>query len=100
MYVVVEFLDTDTAHRVALRSALVVYAHAALARNTGCLAFDVGQDDIDGSAFLLYQRYADKPAYLASLEHAEYAAHRDLVDPWIKTRRALTFDCVSGAGVA
>lgn len=100
MYVVVEFLDSDSTHRAALRSALVIFAHAALARSSGCLAFDVGQDDIDGSAFLLYQRYTGQAAYRASLEHADYAAHRAQVDPWVKTRRALTFECVSEAGVA
>ncbi len=100
MYVVVEFLDADPAHRVALRAALVMFAHATLAQSNGCLAFDVGQDDIDGSAFLLYHRYTDKAAYRAVLEHADYAAYRTHVDPWVRTRRTLTFDCVSEAGVA
>ena len=38
--------------------------------------------------------------YLAHLERTEYAEHRLLVDPWIRTRRSLTYDLVSGAGVA
>jgi len=100
MYVVVEFLDADPAHRVALRTSLVMFAHAALTGTSGCVAFDVGQDDLDGSAFLLYRRFEDKAAYSASLESPAYLAHRAQVDPWIKTRRTLTYESLTEAGVA
>ena len=100
MYVVVEFLDADPAHRVALRAALVVFAHETLSVHSGCLTFDVGQDDLDGSAFLLYQRYTDKAAYRAFLERLANLEHRRHVDPWVRTRRTLTYECVSQAGVA
>ena len=100
MYVVVEFLDAEPKHRASLRSVLVVYAHQVLTRGLGCQTFDVGQDDLDGNAFLLYQRYDDKLAHLANLEHPAYAEHRLLIDAWIHTRRTLTYECVSDAGVA
>ena len=100
MYVVVEFLDADPAQRASLRQALVMFAHQCLAGHGGCLTFDVAQDELDGSAFLLYRRFEDKAAYLASLEHADTHAHRAEVDRWIKTRRTLTYESLSEAGVA
>jgi len=100
MYVVVEFLDAEPKHRASVRAALVVYAHQVLTRGLGCETFDVGQDELDGTAFLLYQRYTDKEAHVANLEHPAYAEHRLLVDPWIHTRRTLTYELLSNAGVA
>ena len=100
MYVVVEFLDADPGHRSALRAALVMHAHAMLTKSPGCHAFDVSQDDLDGSAFLLYQRFDSKPAYVTHLEQPGYAEHRALVDPWVRTRRSLTYELISEAGVA
>lgn len=99
MYVVIEFLDVDPNHRATLRSSLVLFAHSMLGRSLGCRTFDVAQDDLDGSAFLLYQRYDSKEAHLAHLELGEYAEHRLVIDPWVRTRRSLTYELVSHAGV-
>ena len=99
MYVVVEFLDVDRDHRATLRSSLVLFAHAMLGCSLGCRTFDVSQDDLDGSAFLLYQRYDSKEAHRAHLELAEFAEHRLVVDKWVRTRRSLTYELVSHAGV-
>ena len=100
MYVVVEFLDAEPAQRAALRAALVMFAHSMMGKTVGCHGFDVAQDDLDGSAFLLYQRYDSKAAYVAQLELTEYAEHRLLVDPWVRHRRSLTYELLSEAGVA
>ncbi len=100
MYVVVEFIESDPAHRASLRQALLVLSRCFMDKKRGCHEFDVGQDDLDGSAFLLYQVYDTKAAHVAHMEAPEYAEHRLLVDPWIKTRRHLTYELISGSGLA
>ncbi len=86
--------------RASLRQALLLLSHAMLNKKLGCHQFDIGQDDLDGTAFLVYQVYETKAAHVAHLELTEYAEHRALVDPWIKTRRTLTYELVSAGGVA
>lgn len=100
MYVVVEFVEADAAHRAGMRQALLVLSRSLLEKKLGCREFDVAQDDLDGSAFLLYQVYDSKAAHVTHMELPDYADHRLLVDPWIKTRRHLTYELISGAGLA
>jgi (4S)-4-hydroxy-5-phosphonooxypentane-2,3-dione isomerase len=100
MHVVVEFLDIEPAHRVVARHAIVLYTRAALAKAMGCRQFDVAQDDVDGHSVLLYQIYESKAAHTAHLELPEYAEHRLLVDPWIRSRRILTYSLLSSASLA
>ena len=100
MHVVVEFLEAVPGSSAKLRAALLLLGRSTLEKKLGCHHFDVGQDEVDGNAFLIYQVFDTKAAYLAHLERTEYAGHRVLVDPWIRTRRSLTYDLVSGAGLA
>lgn len=100
MYVVVEFLEAVPASRGQLRTAVLLLARQTVEKKIGCHHFDVGQDEVDGGAFLVYQVYDSKAAYLAHLERPEYAEHRVLVDPWVRTRRNLTYELISGAGIA
>jgi (4S)-4-hydroxy-5-phosphonooxypentane-2,3-dione isomerase len=100
MVIVLEFVEAHPPQRAQLRAALLVLAHSALQRHRGCIQFDVGQDDLDGSAFLLYQVYETKADHIAHLEQAEYQEHRTLTDAWTQTRRILTYEHISGAGVA
>jgi (4S)-4-hydroxy-5-phosphonooxypentane-2,3-dione isomerase len=100
MLVVVEFIEAIPAHRGALRPALLMLARAFTEKKLGCHQFDVAQDDLDGSSFLVYQVFTSQEAHVAHLEMPEHAEHRLLVDPWIKTRRHLTYELLSGAGLA
>ncbi len=100
MVIVLEFVEALPPQRAHLRAALLVLAHTTLQAQRGCLTYDVGQDDLDGSAFLLYQVYATKADHTAHLEQAAYAEHRVLTDPWTQTRRVLSYEHISGAGVA
>jgi (4S)-4-hydroxy-5-phosphonooxypentane-2,3-dione isomerase len=100
MVIVLEFVEAHPPQRAQLRAALLVLAHTALQRHRGCITFDVGQDDLDGSAFLLYQVYGSKADHIAHMELAEYQDHRTLTDPWVQTRRVLTYEHISGASVA
>jgi autoinducer 2-degrading protein len=100
MHIVVEFVEAHPGHVVALRGALQFLARMTIEKKRGCRQFDVGQDSIDGSTFLIYQIYETREAYTEHLELPEYADHRILSDPWIKTRRILTYDLVSHGGSA
>jgi (4S)-4-hydroxy-5-phosphonooxypentane-2,3-dione isomerase len=100
MHVVIEFLDAKPHHRAGVRTALMMMSRQVLAKKIGCNHYDVGQDDLDGSAFLVYQVFENKAAYRAHQEMPEYAEHRLLVDPWIVTRRTLSYELISSAGVA
>lgn len=100
MYIVVEFVESQREHRASLRQALVMLSRVILEKKLGCLMFDVGQDEMDGGSYLIYQVYASKAAYVAHLELAEYAEHRLLADPWTSSRRHLSYELISGAGIA
>jgi quinol monooxygenase YgiN len=100
MHVVIEFLDASPGNSARLRAALLLMARATLEKKIGCHVYDVGQDEVDGGSFLLYQAFDTKAAYLAHLERIEYAEHRILVEPWVATRRTLTYDLITSAGIA
>jgi len=100
MHIVVEFVEAEPEHRMALRSALVFIARATLEKRRGCLCYDVGQDDVDGTSYLLYHVYASREAFTEHIEMPEYAEHRLLVEPWTKLRRVLTYNHVSHGGEA
>ena len=97
MYVVVEFIESQPAHKAALRQALGVLARQMLDKKLGCLVFDVASDEFDEAAFLLYQVFASKAAHVAHVELPDYADHRMLVDPWTRTRRQLTYELFAGS---
>jgi quinol monooxygenase YgiN len=100
MYVVVEFVDAEREHRASVRQTLLLLARIMTDKKLGCLTFDIGQDEMDGGAFLVYQVYTSKAAYVTHLELPEYAEHRLVVDPWTVTRRHLSYELISGAGIA
>ncbi len=100
MYIVVEFVDAQPQHRAALRTALMFLARQTLEKRRGCLHYDVGQDDLDGGSFLLYQVYASRETHTEHIELSEYAEHRLLIEPWTKSHRLLTYSHISGAQIA
>ena len=100
MYIVVEFVESEREHRASVRQALVMLSRTLLEKKLGCLMFDVGQDEMDGGSFLIYQVYTSKAAYTAHIELPEYANHRVATDPWTHSRRHLSYELVSGAGIA
>jgi len=100
MYVVVEFVESVEEHRASLRQSLIMLSRAMLEKKLGCLFFDVGQDELDGGSFLIYQVYSSKAAYVAHVELPDYAEHRRAADPWTATRRHLSYELISRAGVA
>jgi autoinducer 2-degrading protein len=95
MHVVVVFLEAKGGRQEELSAALRRHALMSLEAEPGCLRYDISVDPIDGSAFLLYQIYDDEAAYLAHRELPHYADFRVLTDPWVRSRRVLTYRGVS-----
>lgn len=100
MFVVVVFLEAAHGQQDALRRALLQHALNSLEREAGCLRYDVCLDPVEASAFLLYEVFADEAAYQAHRELPHYAEFRLLTDPWVRARRALTYEMVTGSGSA
>lgn len=95
MLVVVVFLEALAGRQDELSDALRRHAKTSLEREPGCQRYDISTDPLEGAAFLLYQVYADEAAYLAHRELPHYADFRDLTDPWVKSRRVLTYKAVA-----
>ena len=95
MHVVVVFLEALQGEQDELRTALMVHARACLEREPGCQRYDISSDPLEGASFLLYQVYVDEAAYLAHREMPHYADFRLLTDPWVKSRRVLTYKAVA-----
>lgn len=95
MHVVVVFIEAQPDRRESLAAAVRAHAATCTEREPGCHRYDISVDPIDGSAFLLYQVYEDEAAYLAHRELPHYADFRVLTDPWVRSRRVLTYTAVA-----
>lgn len=100
MLSVVVFLEARRDHVASLRTAILLHAANCLEKEPGCRQYDVGADPVDAASFLLYQVYENEAAYRAHKEYPHYAEFRLKVEPWIATRRILTFEHISGTGLA
>lgn len=100
MLVVVVFLEAHRAHEASMRAALTTHARRCTTSEPGCLRYDVSLDPLDATSFLLYQVYENEAALRAHKELPHYAEFRLKVEPWIKTRRVLTYNLLDEAGSA
>ncbi len=100
MHVVAVFLEAKREHSVAMRAALTAHARNCLAKEPGCLRYEVGLDPLDPASFLLYQVYKDEAALRAHKELPHYAEFRLKVETWIAARRVLTYELLEGVGLA
>ena len=100
MLVVVVFLEAERGREAEMRAALRAHAKACLEHEPGCQRYDISVDPLEGASFLLYQVYEDEAAYLAHRELPHYADFRILTDPWVRTRRVLTYEAVALQGSA
>lgn len=100
MHVVVVFLEATEGRQWELGEALRRHAAACLEEEPGCQRYDISADPLEGSSFLLYQVYADEAAYLAHRELPRYADFRSLTDPWVRSRRVLTYRAIALSGTA
>ncbi len=100
MHVVVVFLEAKRGQQGKLRQALMEHAQTCLDVEPGCQRYDVGFDPLDGTSFLAYQIYDDEAAFNAHRELPHYAEFRLRSDPWLLSRRVLTYEQLTVAGNA
>ena len=91
----VVFLEAERGREAELRAAPRAHAKACLEKEPGCRRYDISVDPLEGASFLLYQVYEDEAAHLAHRELPHYADLRILTDPWVRTRRVLTYEAIA-----
>lgn len=95
MFVVVSFHEGKPGHARALREALLMHAVTTLQRDPRCRRFDVSADPVDTASFLVYAIFDDEAAHKAHQESQHYANYAILVEPWIASKRVLTYKLIS-----
>lgn len=70
-------------------------AARCLAREEGCLQFDVGQDPVDPSRFFLFELYVDESAFKAHQQTEHFAVFGELVRDWIADRKLATWERIA-----
>jgi autoinducer 2-degrading protein len=100
MYVVIVFFEIKPAHVAAFRTAMLTNARSSLEKERGCRQFDVAEDPLLPGSFFLYEIYDDEAAFRAHLEMAHYAEFATRVEPWVASKKVLTYRLISGAGPA
>ena len=62
VYVITVTFDVKLEHTTEFREAMIAQAQNSLARETGCMQFDVCADPGDAGRVFLYEIYADEAA--------------------------------------
>jgi (4S)-4-hydroxy-5-phosphonooxypentane-2,3-dione isomerase len=96
MYAVVVFFEARSAHVTDLGTALVRQSRTSLEQEDGCHQFDVAQDPVDPAGYFLYEIYESEAAFKRHIESAHYATFAALVEPWVKSKKVLTFQLLEG----
>lgn len=99
MFVVAVFFEAKRDSVSALRAALVAHAAEARANEPGCQQFDVSQDPIDPASFLLYEVFDSEGAFNAHHELEHYARFASQIEPWVASKRILTYTLVDTTGM-
>lgn len=100
MLVVVVFMEAKRGKEHMLRQALLAHAQTCLDREPGCQRYDVSCDPVDSTSYLAYQIYAGEAAFNAHRELPHYAEFRLRTDPWLQSRRVLTYEWITVSGNA
>ena len=96
MYVIAVFFEAKSAHVTDLGTALLAQARNSLEQEDGCRQFDVAQDPLDPAGYFLYEIYDDDKAFTRHLESAHYAQFATTVEPWVASKKVLTYYLLEG----
>ena len=99
MFVVAVFFEAKRDAIDEFRAAVIAHAAETRANESGCQKFDVSQDPIDRTSFLLYQVYDSESAYNAHHELPHYAEFANRVEPWVTSKRVLTYTLLDTTGM-
>lgn len=99
MYVVAVFLEAKRDTAVELRAALIAHAAETRANEPGCQQFDVSVDPVDPLSFLLYEVFDSEAAFKAHHELEHYARYANQIEPWLVSKRILTYNLIDTTGM-
>lgn len=99
MFVVAVFFDAKRETADNLRAALVAHAAEVRANEPGCQSFDVSQDPVDPASFLIYQVFDSEAAFNAHHELEHYARFASQIEPWVASKRILTYTLLGTTGM-
>jgi quinol monooxygenase YgiN len=75
------------------REAIIRQGESSMAKEDGCLGFDILQDPEDPTRFTLYESYLDAPSFHEIHRHTpHFQVYAETTAPWVesKSRRILT----------
>lgn len=99
MFVVAVFFESNRGEADNLRAALIAHAAESRANEPGCERFDVSEDPVDPSSFLLYQVFDSEAAFNAHHELEHYARFAEEIEPWVASKRMLTYTLLGTTGM-
>ena len=94
MFVVSVIFDIEPISRDRFRRAILANARTSLAEESGCLRFDVAEDEATGR-FILWEVYTDKAAFDAHVATQHFEAFDRIVASWVRAKAVETFHLVS-----
>lgn len=100
MYVVVDFLEAKREHVASLRAALLLLARHSLEHEPGCRQFDVAAHPLEPVSFLSYELYDDEAGWRLHLESEHMQWFKEQAAEWVASKRALSYELISGHGLA
>jgi len=91
-FVVVVSLQVHSASLASFLALVVANAKTSKAREPGCRQFDVSIARDDPHAFLLYEIYDDREAFLAHLATEHFLSFDRLTAPMVQSKTVLELD--------
>lgn len=98
MFVVAVFYEAKAGYADQLRSALVAQAAQARANERGCQHYDVSQDPVDAASFLVYEVFDSDAAFKAHVEMQHHVSFAAEIEPWVSSKRVLTYHRLDTTG--
>lgn len=98
MFVAAVFFEARRSYGEELMAALISHAAECRANEPGCERFDVNQDPVDPNSFFVYEVFDSQSAFDAHHELEHYARFASLVEPWVRSKRVLTYTLLDMAG--
>lgn len=99
MFVVAVFMEARPDAAEDLRAALLAHAAETRANEGGCEQFDVSQDPLDPTSFFLYEVFDSEAAFNAHHELEHYARFAGETEPWVASKRILTYRRIDTTGM-
>ena len=92
MYVITVSFEVDPRHCSAFDAAMVEQARNSLAREEGCLFFDVCRAPVAGNRWFLYEIYTTEAAFQLHLASEHLKSFDAQVAPWLLDKQVQAWE--------